>query len=72
MNIPEGLRIVEDRIASACTRCGRDRNSVKLIAVSKTKPVEDILEVYHAGYEVFGENKVQELCDKAGKINEPI
>ncbi|MDP4183627.1 MAG: YggS family pyridoxal phosphate-dependent enzyme [Bacteroidota bacterium] len=37
---------------------------VKLIAVSKTNPVEAILEAYHAGYSVFGENKVQELCSK--------
>ncbi len=37
---------------------------VKLVAVSKTKPVGDILEVYHEGHKVFGENKVQELIDK--------
>lgn len=37
---------------------------VKLIAVSKTKPVEDILQAYQAGQRVFGENKVQEMCDK--------
>ncbi|MFN5416983.1 MAG: YggS family pyridoxal phosphate-dependent enzyme [Flavobacteriia bacterium] len=38
--------------------------NVKLIAVSKTKPNEDILEAYNVGQRVFGENKVQELCDK--------
>lgn len=38
--------------------------NVTLIAVSKTKPNEDILEAYHLGQRVFGENKVQELCDK--------
>lgn len=37
---------------------------VKLVAVSKTKPVEDILEAYHAGQTTFGENKVQELVQK--------
>lgn len=37
---------------------------VKLIAVSKTKPVEDILQAYRAGQRIFGENKVQEMCDK--------
>ncbi len=37
---------------------------VKLVAVSKTKPVEDILEAYHAGQKAFGENKVQELVQK--------
>ena len=37
---------------------------VTLVAISKTKPKEDILEAYHAGQTVFGENKVQELVDK--------
>jgi pyridoxal phosphate enzyme (YggS family) len=37
---------------------------VKLVAVSKTKPVETIMEAYHAGHRIFGENRVQELVDK--------
>jgi pyridoxal phosphate enzyme (YggS family) len=37
---------------------------VTLVAVSKTKPVEALMEVYGAGQRVFGENKVQEMCDK--------
>jgi pyridoxal phosphate enzyme (YggS family) len=37
---------------------------VTLVAVSKTKPVEALIEVYGAGQRVFGENKVQEMCDK--------
>lgn len=39
-------------------------NNVKLVAVSKTKPVEDILQAYNGGYKIFGENKVQELSNK--------
>ncbi|NPA37243.1 MAG: YggS family pyridoxal phosphate-dependent enzyme [Chlorobi bacterium] len=38
--------------------------NVKLVAVSKTKPVEDILEAYNAGHKIFGENKAQELSGK--------
>jgi pyridoxal phosphate enzyme (YggS family) len=38
--------------------------TVTLVAVSKTKPVEDILSIYQCGQKVFGENKVQELCSK--------
>ncbi|MEE4178596.1 MAG: YggS family pyridoxal phosphate-dependent enzyme [Bacteroides sp.] len=38
--------------------------NVKLVAVSKTKPEEDILEVYNAGQRIFGENKVQEMLPK--------
>ena len=37
---------------------------VKLIAITKTKPNEEILEAYNAGHKVFGENKVQELVSK--------
>jgi PLP dependent protein len=37
---------------------------VRLIAVSKTKPVSDIMEAYHAGQRMFGENKAQELASK--------
>ena len=39
-------------------------SNVKLIAVSKTKPTETILEAYQSGHRLFGENKVQELVDK--------
>jgi pyridoxal phosphate enzyme (YggS family) len=38
--------------------------SVKLVAVSKTKPVSDILEAYNSGHKIFGENRVQELLQK--------
>lgn len=38
--------------------------NVTLVAVSKTKPVEDLLEAYNTGQRIFGENKVQEMCDK--------
>ena len=39
-------------------------NGVTLVAVSKTKPVEDIMEAYHAGHRVFGENKIQDMTQK--------
>lgn len=38
--------------------------NVTLIAVTKTHPVEKLMEVYSTGHKIFGENKVQELCDK--------
>lgn len=62
--VAENYREVEERVREACTRSGRDRKEVTLIAVSKTKPVEMIKEAMEAGAEVFGENKVQELCEK--------
>ena len=39
-------------------------NHVTLVAVSKTKPVADLMEAYHAGQRIFGENYVQELVEK--------
>lgn len=41
---------------------------VKVVAVSKTKPLEDILQVYNAGHKIFGENRVQELISKQEKL----
>ena len=46
--------------------------NVKLIAVSKTKPVESILEAYEAGPRLFGENTVQELVEKHEKLPKDI
>lgn len=46
--------------------------NVTLIAVSKTKPIEAILEAYEAGQRDFGENYIQELCDKAEKLPKDI
>ena len=49
-----------------------DDHKVELIAVSKTKPVEDILELYQLGQRDFGENYVQELVEKAEKLPKEI
>lgn len=46
--------------------------NVTLVAVSKTKPVSDILQAYEAGQRVFGENKVQEMCDKQPQLPSDI
>ena len=45
---------------------------VELVAVSKTKTVEEILEAYHAGQRIFGENRVQELVEKWEVLPEDI
>ena len=62
--LKENLAFVENQIQEACRRSGRARDEVTLIAVSKTKPVSDLMEAYGLGVRVFGENKVQELADK--------
>ena len=60
-----GLAQVKARIARAVEACGRDPATVKLVAVSKTKPPEAIREAYAAGQRAFGENYAQELEQKA-------
>ena len=45
---------------------------VTLVAVSKTKPVSDLMEAYHAGQRVFGENKIQEMEAKWQKMPEDV
>lgn len=62
--IIENLKVVEQNIQKACEAAHRDRREVTLIAVSKTKPHSMIQELYDFGVRDFGENKVQELCQK--------
>ncbi len=58
MSIKENLLKLKDQIPA----------NVKLIAVSKTNPINKILEIYNAGYKIFGENRVQELIDKQPQL----
>ena len=68
----DNLKKVEENIQAACERSGRNRDEVTLIAVSKTKPVEMLQEIYDENIRDFGENKVQELCDKIEKMPSDI
>ena len=62
--LADNYRQVLNNIQDACQAVGRDPKEVTLVAVSKTKPVEILQQVYDAGARVFGENKVQEIMDK--------
>lgn len=62
--LQENLAYVEANIQRVCKEKQISREDVTLIAVSKTKPVEMLQEIYDAGCREFGENKVQELVDK--------
>lgn len=70
--LKNNLELVEKNIQTACDKAGRDRSEVTLIAVSKTKPIEMLNEIYDAGMRDFGENKVQELTDKYDKLQSDI
>ena len=62
--IRENLQDVKNRMKAAADKAQRPMDDITLIAVSKTKPVPMLEEAYDLGCRDFGENKVQELCDK--------
>ena len=62
MSIKDNLENINLKISS----------EVCLVAVSKTKPISDILEAYDCGQRVFGENKIQELVEKHKKLPKDI
>lgn len=70
--VSDNLKAVEEKVQKACDRAGRDRSEVTLIAVSKTKPVDMLMEAYNDGIRTFGENKVQELTGKIEQMPDDI
>lgn len=70
--LKENIEAVRKNIEKACEKSGRDPKDVLLLPVSKTKPVEMIQELYDLGIRSFGENYVQELCDKVDKLSDDI
>ena len=69
MGISENLNRIESRIQAACERCGRKRDAVKLIGVSKKKPVSAIIEALETTpLRDFGENYVQEYTEKRASL----
>ena len=70
--LKENLYQVQENMKEACRRSGRAESDVTLIAVSKIKPLPMLEEVYSLGIRDFGENKVQELVDKAEQLPDDI
>lgn len=70
--LSDNLNDVMRRIREAAARSGRKPEDITLIAVSKTKPVSSIREIYDCGIREFGENKVQEICQKSEELPEDI
>ena len=58
MSIESNIKTVQQRINAAAKEAGRNPEEIKLIAVSKTKPVSDVLEAFDAGMCDFGENRI--------------
>jgi pyridoxal phosphate enzyme (YggS family) len=66
--VRENLKRVKERIASACASSGRDPSEVKIVAVTKTHPVEVVREAIAAGINIIGENRVQEAEEKHSQV----
>ena len=62
--VQDNLLNIKNEIAKIAKKCERDPNTIKLIAVSKTKPVEQVVQAINAGQLDFGENYVQEGVEK--------
>ena len=63
-NIPQALMRTQQRINKACQASDRNANDVMLLAVSKTKPLSDVIAAYDHGQRHFGENYLQDALDK--------
>ncbi|NTW99701.1 MAG: YggS family pyridoxal phosphate-dependent enzyme [Geobacteraceae bacterium] len=72
MTISGNLDLINERIRAAAEKTGRDPASVRLVAVSKTRPPEDIAAAFQAGQTVFGENYIQELVPKLTQVPEAV
>jgi len=70
LDIGRNLERVLDRIAAAARRAGRDPADVRLVAISKSHPVEKIIAAYEHGQREFGENRVAEGIEKQSRLGE--
>jgi len=70
MSVAANIASIQERIAAATRRAGRNPGDVALMAVSKTQAPERIREAYNAGQRLFGENRVQEFAGKAGALQD--
>ena len=72
IDIQSNLDAVHTQIADACARVNRNPDSVTLVAVSKTKPVADVLAAIEGGVQHFGENRVEEASEKIPAVNAQV
>lgn len=70
MSINDRIRRVEDRIADACAKAGRDPSEITIVAVSKLKSPAEIISAVEAGLQHIGENRVEEAEAKIPQVNE--
>ena len=70
MPLADNLAALRRRIAAACDRAGRDPASVRLVAVTKYAPIEAVRELLALGHRDLGENRPQQLLERAALLEE--
>lgn len=72
MTIAANLANITELITLAAAKAGRDPDTVRLVAVSKTRPAADITTAFESGQTLFGENYVQEFVEKFPEVTDQI
>lgn len=70
--LPVRLREVQDRVAAACARIGRDPAEIRIVAITKGHPAHDVAAAIEAGLNEVGENRVDEALEKFSRVAEPL
>jgi hypothetical protein len=70
--LPARLREVQDRVAGACARIGRDPAEIRIVAITKGHPARDLEAAIEAGLRDVGENRVDEALEKFSRVVEPL
>jgi pyridoxal phosphate enzyme (YggS family) len=68
--ISDRFAAVRDRVAEAARRSGRLESDITVVAISKTFPIEAVVEAFEAGVRHFGENKAQEFAEKVEALRD--
>lgn len=71
-HISSNIEDVRQTIRAACTRVGRSEDEVKLVAVSKTRPIEELSAAVSAGIEHLGENRLAEALEKQSQLSDLV
>jgi pyridoxal phosphate enzyme (YggS family) len=70
--LPARLREVQDRVAAACARTGRDPAEIRIVAITKGHPAREVAAAVEAGLHDVGENRVDEAQEKFSRVAEPL
>jgi len=70
LGVAQNIAFIEEKIEAACARCGRKRQEIRLMAVTKYHSIEEVEAARKAGISLFGENRLQEAVEKFSKFGE--